>query len=74
MRPWPPSLHGRPQVHPEAPRFYRHGTGARLTDEDGREWLDLEMGRGPNILGYGHPHLKEALERHLRAGGYAGRA
>ena len=68
LRPWPPLLHGCPQAHPTAPRFFCRAFGARVVDEDGQEWLDLEMGRGPNLLGYGHPHIQEALQHHVKAG------
>jgi glutamate-1-semialdehyde aminotransferase len=42
------------------PWFFVDGHGARLTTQDGRSMLDLEMGRGPNLLGYRHPALEDA--------------
>ena len=38
------------------------GTGARLTGEDGKEYIDLNAGIAVNALGHGHPHLVEALK------------
>lgn len=45
------------------PWFFVDGRGARLITPDGRRMLDLEMGRGPNLLGYRHPALEEAHRR-----------
>lgn len=61
LRPWPPSCRAGPEA--AGPTFYHRAYGARLIDEDGREWLDLEMGRGPNLLGYAHPRIEEAMRR-----------
>jgi glutamate-1-semialdehyde 2,1-aminomutase len=42
------------------PWFFVDGHGARLITSDGRRMLDLEQGRGPNLLGYRHPALEDA--------------
>ncbi|HWG94040.1 MAG TPA: aminotransferase class III-fold pyridoxal phosphate-dependent enzyme, partial [Mycobacteriales bacterium] len=44
------------------PRFMRSGRGAYLTDEDGREYVDLVCSWGPMILGHAHPAVVEALQ------------
>jgi acetylornithine aminotransferase len=39
------------------------GKGARITDVDGREYLDLAGGLAASLLGHGHPDLAEAIAR-----------
>ena len=43
------------------PLYYTGGKGARLFDEDGNEYIDYQLAWGPNILGYGHPKMVEAM-------------
>lgn len=50
------------------PRFVSHGAGARITDLDGRTYLDLVGSWGPLILGHAHPEVVEAIERAARGG------
>ena len=44
------------------PRFMASGRGPYLTDEDGREYVDLVCSWGPIILGHAHPAVVEALQ------------
>ncbi|MEZ6017008.1 MAG: acetylornithine transaminase [Planctomycetota bacterium] len=46
------------------PVFVR-GSGAWLTDENGRKWLDLMSGIGCTALGHAHPRLVAALSEQL---------
>jgi glutamate-1-semialdehyde 2,1-aminomutase len=39
------------------PVFFRSGKGSRLTDEDGREYIDYVGSWGPLILGHAHPEV-----------------
>ncbi|MGZ5031601.1 MAG: glutamate-1-semialdehyde 2,1-aminomutase [Usitatibacter sp.] len=39
------------------PVFFREGRGARLIDEDGREYIDYVGSWGPLILGHAHPEV-----------------
>jgi glutamate-1-semialdehyde 2,1-aminomutase len=39
------------------PVFFREGRGARLVDEDGREYIDYVGSWGPLILGHAHPEV-----------------
>ena len=39
------------------------GRGARVTDSEGREYLDLMAGWGVTCIGHCHPHLVEAVSR-----------
>jgi glutamate-1-semialdehyde 2,1-aminomutase len=45
------------------PLFFEDGQGARLTDVDGNFYVDYTLAWGPNILGYRHPRMVEALTR-----------
>jgi glutamate-1-semialdehyde 2,1-aminomutase len=46
----------------------REGHGARVWDEDGREYIDYLIGSGPMILGHGHPEVLEAVHAQLGKG------
>src|SRR5258708_29021364 len=43
------------------PLYYTGGIGARLFDVDGNEYIDYQLAWGPNILGYCHPRMVEAM-------------
>ncbi|HLH27613.1 MAG TPA: glutamate-1-semialdehyde 2,1-aminomutase [Acidimicrobiales bacterium] len=43
------------------PRFMASGSGARVTDADGTEYVDLLASWGPLILGHAHPAVVEAV-------------
>jgi glutamate-1-semialdehyde 2,1-aminomutase len=45
------------------PVFAESATGCRITDVDGREYVDLHMGWGCCLLGYGVPRIEEAIAR-----------
>jgi glutamate-1-semialdehyde 2,1-aminomutase len=44
------------------PFFVASAAGARLTDVDGREYLDYVCSWGPLILGHAHPAVRKAVE------------
>jgi glutamate-1-semialdehyde 2,1-aminomutase len=44
------------------PRFMVSGSGAYLTDADGREYVDLVCSWGPMILGHAHPEVTAAVQ------------
>ena len=50
------------------PRFMVAGAGARLTDADGRDYVDLVCSWGPMLLGHAHPAVVEAVQRAVEAG------
>lgn len=54
------------------PRMIKRADGARLYDEDGREYIDFVCSWGPMILGHNHPEIRravtEACERGLSFG------
>jgi glutamate-1-semialdehyde 2,1-aminomutase len=43
------------------PPFVTHGTGSRLWDVDGNEYVDYLLGLGPMILGHRHPVVTQAV-------------
>ena len=43
------------------PVFFREGSGARLTDEDGRQYIDYVGSWGPLILGHADPGVVAAV-------------
>ena len=44
------------------PLFFSHGSGARITDADGREYLDYVGSWGPLIAGHAHPDVVAAVQ------------
>ena len=46
----------------------REGRGARVWDEDGKEYVDYLIGSGPMILGHSHPEVLEAVFAQLPRG------
>ncbi|MEE4295615.1 MAG: diaminobutyrate--2-oxoglutarate transaminase [Wenzhouxiangella sp.] len=47
------------------PCVFTHASGARLTDENGREYIDFFAGAGVMNYGHNHPDLKRALLDYL---------
>ncbi len=45
------------------PQFFRGGDGCRITDADGRTYVDLMCSWGPIVLGHRHPVVEAAAER-----------
>jgi glutamate-1-semialdehyde 2,1-aminomutase len=50
------------------PRFMAEGSGAWLTDADGRRYVDLVSSWGPLLLGHAHPAVVEAVTAAARRG------
>jgi glutamate-1-semialdehyde 2,1-aminomutase len=50
------------------PRYMTRGEGAKLWDEDGRQYVDFCMAWGPMILGHAHPAVIEAVQQATRDG------
>src|SRR6478752_1523669 len=50
------------------PRFIRSAAGARLTDVDGHEYVDLVGSWGPMLLGHAHPEVMAAVLEALARG------
>src|ERR1700716_2425339 len=50
------------------PMYFDSGTGSRLFDVDGNEYIDYVLGRGPLILGHTNAEVIEATCRQLWMG------
>ncbi len=50
------------------PVFIREAHGTRITDMDGREYVDYVMSWGPLILGHAHPAVVEAIKEQAGKG------
>ncbi len=57
-------------IQGEYPIFLETGTGCRLTDVDGNEFIDYLCGYGPMILGYREPEVDEAVWQQIRDKGF----
>ncbi len=61
----PGGVSGAAKYYAPFPLFIASAEGARATDVDGNEYVDLLMGAGPMLLGHGHPRVLEAVRRQL---------
>ncbi|MEC9008225.1 MAG: aminotransferase class III-fold pyridoxal phosphate-dependent enzyme, partial [Planctomycetota bacterium] len=50
------------------PLFFERGDGCRVTDVDGREFLDCANHHTAQILGHNHPGVSEAINRQVGRG------
>ncbi len=57
-------------VDGEYPIFFEEGSGCRVTDLDGNEYIDFLCAYGPIILGYREPAVDEAVIRQIREKGF----
>lgn len=57
-----------PAAFGAAPRYMSHGSGARLYDVDGREYIDWMMAFGALPLGHAHPAIVETIAREAARG------
>lgn len=46
----------------------RSGSGARIVDTDGRQYVDFVLGSGPLILGHAHPAVVDSVSRQIALG------
>ncbi len=58
----------RGTVNYDIPIFMASGSGGRIADADGNEYVDLMMAYGALLHGHAHPRLVAAGERALRHG------
>lgn len=55
-------------VRGAAPAYLARGSGCKVWDVDGNEYIDLNMAVGPLSLGYCYPRVDEAIKRQLADG------
>jgi glutamate-1-semialdehyde 2,1-aminomutase len=46
----------------------REGSGGRVWDEDGNEYVDFLLGSGPMLVGHAHPEVTEAVQAQIARG------
>ncbi len=56
------------QAYDPHPIVVRHSAGARMTDVDGNEYVDYDMGFGALFAGHMHPAVRRAVEAQLAEG------
>ncbi len=48
------------------PIFIKSGSGAKIRDEDDREYIDYCLGFGPHILGHSHPSIVNSITKQVK--------
>src|ERR671918_297179 len=56
------------QISQPQPIWLSHGSGSRVWDADGNEYVDLHGGYGVNLAGHGHPAIVRAVTERVPAG------
>ncbi len=68
---FPAGMYGHMSTTPlpeNYPQFVERAEGGRLWGYDGHEYIDFLCAYGPNILGYKHPKVEEAVKRQMALG------
>ena len=50
------------------PLYIKKGKGAKITDADGNEYIDMVMGCGPTTLGHNFKPINEAIKKQMEDG------
>lgn len=58
----------REELRDVEPCFLVRGSGGRVWDVDGNEYIDFRSALGPVVLGYCHPAVDEAVRQQLASG------
>jgi glutamate-1-semialdehyde 2,1-aminomutase len=56
------------QTWPPHPIYVSHGTGSKVWDIDGNEYVDYHNGYGVMAMGHAHPKIVEAVQRRVELG------
>jgi glutamate-1-semialdehyde 2,1-aminomutase len=56
------------KLPPELAIVIDHGSGSKVYDVDGNEYIDYLMGSGPLLIGHAHPKVVEAVQRQASKG------
>jgi len=68
---FPDGIYGHMSTTPlpdNYPQFIQRAEGGRIWGYDGHEYIDYLCAYGPNILGYKHPRVEEAVRRQMEFG------
>ena len=65
---FPGAVNSPVRFYPPYPRFIRSGSGSRITDEDGRSYIDYCLAFGPMILGHSNRKVVESVKSQLDLG------
>ncbi len=65
---FPGAVNSPVRFYPPYPRFIRSGSGSRITDEDGRTYIDYCLAFGPMILGHSNLKVVESVKAQLDLG------
>ena len=57
-----------PRLFPDEPALMARGSGCRLWDVDGNEYIDFRCALGPVTLGYCYPEIDDAIRSQLSRG------
>lgn len=58
---FPGGVNSPVRYYPPSPKFMAEGTGSRLRDEDGQEYIDYCLAFGPMILGHSRKEVVDAI-------------
>jgi glutamate-1-semialdehyde 2,1-aminomutase len=50
------------------PLYMTHGSGVKIWDVDGNEYIDCFLNNGPLLLGHSHPEIIEGIKREIDKG------
>src|SRR5215472_15641764 len=56
------------QISRPQPVWLSHGSGSKLYDVDGNEYVDMHGGYGVSLAGHGHPAIVAAVQRQVTRG------
>src|SRR3984957_12861569 len=56
------------QISRPQPVWLSHGSGSKLYDVDGNEYVDLHGGYGVSLAGHGHPAIVQAVQQQVSRG------
>lgn len=62
---FPYGVSGQAKIVSPHPIFVESARGSRVTDVDGRDYVDLLMGAGPLLIGHSHPDVVAAIQRQV---------
>lgn len=65
---FPGAVNSPLRFYPPYPRFIKSGSGARITDEDGRSYIDYCLAFGPMIYGHSNKKIVDKVKVQLDLG------